>query len=282
MSVDDLASLYDGELTAIADQHVPYHAAVRRKRFSDPGFDCDCRVAKSELRRLEHKSLDAAKKSDAFAAAAARAARIDHRRTYRSLLRNKREAFWRPTIDSQHRSPRQLWSSIDSLLGRGSVSASESIGATDFHQFFDGNVAAVRSSTADAPSPTFTETDSVFNKLQPIKVDEVILVIHRLPDKQCSYELIPTSLLKVVAADVAPFFAQLFNQSLQTGIVPGSFKAACITPLIKKSDLDDADVKSHRKISNLSVSSKLLERLVARQLTDYLKHACSLCIDQAT
>jgi hypothetical protein len=115
MSVDDLALLYDGELTAIADQDqlVPSHAVVRRKRPSDPWFDRHCRVAKSELRRLEYKSLDAAEMSDAFAAAAARAAWIDNRRTYRSLLGNKREAFWRSTIDSQHRSPRQLCSFID-------------------------------------------------------------------------------------------------------------------------------------------------------------------------
>jgi hypothetical protein len=147
MSVDDLASLYDGELTAIADQLVPSDAVVRRKRPSDPWFDHDCRGAKSELRCLEYKLMDAAKNSDVFAAAAARAAWIDHRRTYSSLLRNKREAFWRSTIDSQHRSPRQLWSSIDSLLGRGSVPASDTIGATDFHQFFDGKVAVVRSLT---------------------------------------------------------------------------------------------------------------------------------------
>jgi hypothetical protein len=81
MSVDDLASLYDGELTAIADQLVPSHAVVRRKRPSNPWFDRDRCVAKSELRRLKHKSLDAAKKSDAFALGAARAAWIDHRRT---------------------------------------------------------------------------------------------------------------------------------------------------------------------------------------------------------
>jgi hypothetical protein len=56
-------------------------------------FNRDCCVAKSELRRLEYKSLDAAKKSDVFAAAAAHAAWIDNRRTYRPLLRNKCEAF---------------------------------------------------------------------------------------------------------------------------------------------------------------------------------------------
>jgi len=40
--------------------------------------------------------------------------------------------------------------------------------------------------------------------------------------------------------------------------------------LLKKADLDAADVKSYRPITNLSVLSKLFERLVAQQLTDYL------------
>ena len=39
---------------------------------------------------------------------------------------------------------------------------------------------------------------------------------------------------------------------------------------MKKADLDAADVKSYRPITNLSVLSKLLERLVAQQLTEYL------------
>lgn len=44
-----------------------------------------------------------------------------------------------------------------------------------------------------------------------------------------------------------------------------------ITPLLKKADLDPADLKSYRPISNLSVISKLLERLVCSQLVKYLK-----------
>ena len=48
--------------------------------------------------------------------------------------------------------------------------------------------------------------------------------------------------------------------------VPAAFKEAyiSITPRLKKADLDYADVKSYRPISNLSVLSKLLERLVAQ------------------
>ena len=57
----------------------------------------------------------------------------------------------------------------------------------------------------------------------------------------------------------------------QSGTVPSTFKFACITPLLKNADLDPADAKSYRPISNLSVISKLLERLVIKQLLRYLK-----------
>jgi len=50
-----------------------------------------------------------------------------------------------------------------------------------------------------------------------------------------------------------------------------SYKEAFITPVIKKPGLDSANVQSYRPISNLSVVSKLLERVVARQLISYIQ-----------
>ena len=66
---------------------------------------------------------------------------------------------------------------------------------------------------------------------------------------------------------------EIFNRSLILGAVPTIFKSAHITPFIKKSDLDPGEPKSYRPISNLSVLLKMLERLVALQLLDYLSAA---------
>jgi len=87
-------------------------------------------------------------------------------------------------------------------------------------------------------------------------------MIRALPDKQCSSDPLPTQLLKTNSNLLAPFLCRLFDWSLEYGVVPSRMKAAYITPIVKKADMDPNDTKSFRPISNLSVLSKLLERLV--------------------
>ncbi|HSN23054.1 MAG TPA: reverse transcriptase family protein [Methylomicrobium sp.] len=52
--------------------------------------------------------------------------------------------------------------------------------------------------------------------------------------------------------------------------MPVAFKLAYVTPLLKKPGLDCAEASSYRPISNLSIVSKLLERIVYRQVSDFL------------
>jgi len=98
----------------------------------------------------------------------------------------------------------------------------------------------------------------------------VVAAIRALLDKQSADDPLPTRLLKENVDVLAPFLVELHNQSLQTGSVPTSYKSAYITPLLKKANFDPADAKSYRPIANLSVLSKLLERLVTRQLPELL------------
>jgi len=94
--------------------------------------------------------------------------------------------------------------------------------------------------------------------------------VRSLPNKHCSSDPQPTWLLQANADILSPFLCQLVNSCLEHGIVPSSFKSGYVTPLLKKADLDAADVKSCRPITNLSIVSKLLERFVAQQLTTSL------------
>jgi len=80
----------------------------------------------------------------------------------------------------------------------------------------------------------------------------------------------PTWLLKECASTISPFINILFNSSLSTGTFPSVFKSAVITPLLKKQGLEPSDVTHYRPISNLSVLSKILERIVAQQLVGFI------------
>ena len=62
----------------------------------------------------------------------------------------------------------------------------------------------------------------------------------------------------------------LVNLSLQSANVPDSMKQALVTPLLKKDDLDPEVLKNYRPVSNLSFLSKVLERVVAARLTNYM------------
>jgi Reverse transcriptase (RNA-dependent DNA polymerase) len=83
-------------------------------------------------------------------------------------------------------------------------------------------------------------------------------------------DLMPTWLLKANVDILEPFLSRLFCWSLEHGVVPLILKSAYTMLILKKSDLDLLNTKSYRPISNLSVVSKLLERLVSRQFVAYL------------
>ena len=275
--VDQLASLYDSTLCELLDRLIPYRQFTRRPRSSDPWFDRQCREAKRLTRRLERAYSAAVRRSAAkdtdtdvrAAEAAWRAQRIQ----YRNLRQHKRQTFWLTTIEADRGSPQKLWRSVDTLLGRGRPPVNSAINVETFNKFFADKVAAVRSATDGATEPSYTHigVDSSLSSFVRLTPTDVITAINQLPDKSSAADPIPVPVLKQIAVQVAPFLAELFNRSLITGQFPGIYKSAFITPLIKKAGMDVSDCHSYRPISNLSVISKLLERLVARQLMEYLR-----------
>ena len=113
-SIDQLAELYTSELTSLLDQLIPAKTVTIRRRPSDPWFDQECRETKRAVRRLENLAR-------LRCTPEATTAWYSERREYRALLQWKREQFWQKKIDSEKSTPRQLWRSIDALLGRGRV-----------------------------------------------------------------------------------------------------------------------------------------------------------------
>jgi hypothetical protein len=276
VDIDELAALYTEEIQRVLDMLIPLHASSSKRRPSDPWFDVECRVAKRATRRLERAFAAADRRcyrssssgTDVAAAAAAKAAWYSQRRAYRLLRHQKCQEVWRRRIDTNRPNPRQLWQTVDQLMGRCKPQPSCAIGVDQFSQFFRDKVQRVRDTTVSSSSPVFVDAPRgvVLPAFVAISTVDVVSAIGRLPDKSSAADPMPTSVLKLIADLIAPFFAELFSRSLAQGHYPVDFKRTFVTLIVKQSGLDASVCSSYRPISNLSVLSKLFERMVARQL----------------
>jgi len=92
-----------------------------------------------------------------------------------------------------------------------------------------------------------------------------MIAIAHLPDKSSVADPLPVSMLKGVSNLLTPFLTHLF-----TSCFPASFKDSFLTLVLRKPGLDEASPSSYRPISNLSIISKLLHRLIVQQFVAYL------------
>jgi hypothetical protein len=275
--------MYTLVIKEICDRLIPSYSVVRRPRSADPWFDSECRAAKRLTRKLERAYSAACRRAVSAASDSAAVAAVDSTKTawytqhryYSDLRQRKCSHFWATTIEADQANPRKLWQSVDRLLGRGRVPPNDTIDVSDFSRYFAQKVDKVRRLTQDAPPPVYTEaeSDTTFSSFKLLAVDDVITAVQRLPDKTSAADPLPTSVLKQIVDVIAPYIVELFNRSLSIGHFPAVYKDAFITPVIKKPGLDTADPSSFRPISNLSVMSKLFERLAASQLIGYLETA---------
>ena len=75
-------------------------------------------------------------------------------------------------------------------------------------------------------------------------------------------------LIKAIKTEIIPALTCIFNQSLNTGIFPEKLKIAKVIPIHKKGSLND--ISNYRPISLLPSISKILAKLVFKQLSTYL------------
>ena len=78
---------------------------------------------------------------------------------------------------------------------------------------------------------------------------------------------LPLNLLRILSLYLINIITVIIRISLSLPIVPHSTKYAYITSILKKHNLDSPN---YRPVSQLSYISKIMERIVASQLIDYI------------
>ena len=103
-----------------------------------------------------------------------------------------------------------------------------------------------------------------------IDEDAINKIIYNLPPKSSSgCDGISTKLLKVIAPVIIKPLTLLINQVLNTGTFPDKLKIAKVIPIFKKGD--PSLFENYRTISLLPAISKVVEKIIALQLSSYFE-----------
>ena len=123
------------------------------------------------------------------------------------------------------------------------------------------------------PTPVIPTTPITFpfslEKFEYPPLDQIISLL-KSTSSTSSLDPLPLTILKQITNTVATPLHQIICSSLSSGSVPPDFKKAVITPILKKPHLDSLSPSNYRPISNLSIHSKIFERVISSQLITYL------------
>ena len=251
---------------------------VRQNRVA-PWFNAETRSLKQETRKLEREwrrsgseqSLDIWKHSLL---------------NYKKALRRARSQYYSTLISENGNNPRFLFSTIAKLTrSQSSVEphVPVSLSSDDFLTFFDSKISNIRHKLNQV-IPTISpeqaeavemeasiETSVTLDCFTAVDQAEITSIITSSKSSTCLLDPIPTRLFKETFPLINDPILTMINASLETGYVPQSFKYAVVKPLLKKPSLDPSILANYRPISNLPFISKILERVVVKQLYCHLQ-----------
>ena len=112
---------------------------------------------------------------------------------------------------------------------------------------------------------------SGFSDIDPpeFQIKGIVSLLKNINTKKASgSDGISCWVLKEAAEEIAPFLQFIFNQSLTTGQVPGDWKCANVTSVLKKGSKKEAC--NYRPVSLTSVPCKILEHIIFHYIMDHL------------
>ena len=110
------------------------------------------------------------------------------------------------------------------------------------------------------------ENSMFFKQTTPYEVSNVI---QSLKNKSSHVSTYPSKVLKYVSEIISPILSTIINMSLSMGVFPDKLKLARVVPIHKGGD--ETEIDNYRPISILHILSKIFERIVHNQLTNFFE-----------
>jgi len=193
----------------------------------------------------------------------------EQRNKVNAMMKHAKVTFNESRVVECGTDQRALFRVVDSLLQRKKEEPPP-LSADDLSVYFESKITKIRQGFPQSALPEEHTTNAHLTDFAAMSAHDVRKVVMRSPTKTCRLDPCPTWLIKQHLEHLLPAITCIINTSLATAEFPSSWKQAIVTPLLKKASLDPALPSSYRPVSNLAFLSKVLERVVAHQLSVHL------------
>ena len=245
----------------VLDVHAPLQSNHRTKKPSVPWIDRQLLYLLHKRNRLHRKWLSA-KTQETYAefSTAGRAAT--------SYNRTRKQEFYNSKFQQCTGNARETWKIIKELTGKQSTYRDPQCTVDAIRDTFS-KVVEDPARPAQLRLPLGPPPAVHFSEFLPVSIATTRKMLEQLDTRKATgSDDIPASLLQMHADILAPSLTLLFNKSLREGQFPAAMKVGKIRPLFKAGD--PSQPKNYRPVSLLPIVSKVLERIVHKQLLQYL------------
>ena len=259
--------------SATVDKHAPIITSLVNTSNRPPWMDHEFRAARRERRQLfrtwSKSTVENREKN--------RENFEQSRVSVDLLAKEKKRAFIQDSIKSSNNSQKELFKICSTLLDTSKTSVlpyseNDNILANKFNNYFVEKIEKIRANL-DAPivslhSPV-NNTISTLSSFNLVNSETILKQIKSSKIKTSQNDPIPAFLLRTSVELLVPSLLHLVNTSLQTGSTEG-LKESTVTPILKKSGLDQEVLSNYRPVCAGMFVDKLIQKNVLVDLNCHM------------
>ena len=281
-SVEEAAEVFTNKLTVVLDNLAPIKKFQTRAHYA-PWLSKETKLLKAQREAAHKKAAETDKQEDwrEFR-------KLRNQVTARS--REDRRKWEGQKLDLEKNNPSGIWKTVKGWLGWGTSGTPSQIFwnggmvtspaglAVAMNRFFIDKVKGLRSNIplpTEDPARKLREAMSNIQcqfRIKYVKEEEVWKTIKDLKNSSATgVDYLDTKTIKMVADIITPALTHIINLSIKTSTFPAMWKWAKVIPLLKAGNADSILPKNYRPVALLPILSKILEKVVFRQLVKYLE-----------
>jgi Reverse transcriptase (RNA-dependent DNA polymerase)/Endonuclease-reverse transcriptase len=295
--VNRAAGEFVDNLVSAIDKVMPLQRVkVSNKRIINPWFN-------NKVLHMQRLKINSYIKAKATNSCEDWLAYTNNRNNLVKSIRIEKRSYYDNRVAEVRNDPKEMWKVIKNIMGNNNVNSSKKCTnitfngkcsqnpADSFNQYFVNSVNEIVDSIElpqkRDPTLVLQSQDNVIcasnepklESFRELTIGELKQIIRQQKNKKATDEGISTEIMKKTFATYGQALLNAINQSLSKGIFPEAWKVSTIIPIQKVQNTKKGE--EYRPINMLPIYEKIIEKVVYKQLKDFVDINSVLCENQS-